>query len=81
VINQITRKVITQIHRVTELGTGKFYWKDGQWQESREVIIPALGGTVALEGQHQVFFSLNLNTLGGIRYTAATNRSAVISHI
>src|SRR5258708_6771353 len=49
----------------TELATGLHYLKDGQWLETQEQIQVAPDGSTAyaVQGPHQVTFSVNINSL------------------
>ena len=44
-----------------ELATGLHYWKEGQWQESREEFKVLPAAFVAVEGPHRVILARNLN--------------------
>jgi hypothetical protein len=61
-------QVNNRTNSYVELGSGLHFQQDGQWVESQEVIELLQGGTgaVARQGQHQVFFAPNINTLGAI---------------
>ena len=58
--------VYSQKHRYTELAAGLNYWQNGQWVESQEIIEPYTTGAIARQGQHQVIFANNLNSLGAV---------------
>jgi hypothetical protein len=59
-------RTITQYRTYIELATGLHYWKDGTWLESKEEIELFQDGAMARQGQHQVLFAPNLNTVGAI---------------
>ena len=67
-------KIVTQVHNYQELATGLNYLSNGQWVESQEVIEPVSGGAVARQGQHQVNFANNLNSLGAIDHQTPDGR-------
>jgi len=56
------------VRNYTELGSGLHYWdsKKKQWKDSKAKIKSRRGGAVANEGQQQVVFANNLNTLGAV---------------
>jgi len=60
-------KIITRIHKYTELATGLHYKNaKGEWVESKEEIETFAGGAIARQGQYQVIFANNLNSAGAI---------------
>ena len=61
-------RVRTRTSSYTELAVGMHFLKDGQWQESREVIELFQDGAVARSGAHQVIFAPNLATPGAIDF-------------
>src|ERR1035437_3790744 len=59
-------KIITRVHKFTELASGLHYQQNGQWVEAKEKIEVFAGGAIARQGQHQVIFANNLNSYGAI---------------
>jgi len=57
--------VTTNLQSYTELATGVCYLNNGQYVDSVEEVDPAAGGAQAIQGRHQVQWSLNANTPGG----------------
>ena len=49
----------------TELATGLCYLQDGQYVDSVEEVDPVAGGAQAIQGRHQVLWSLNANNPNG----------------
>lgn len=65
VTNTLNGDVGTMTNSYTELCTGVCYQQGGQWFDSVEAINPVPGGAEAIQGPHQVQWSLNANTPGG----------------
>lgn len=59
---------MTHVHKYTELASGMHYQKNGQWVESKELIVPYTTGAIAQQGPYQVIFANNLNTYGANRH-------------
>jgi hypothetical protein len=57
--------VRTNLQSYTELATGLCYLQDGQYVDSVEEVDPTANGAQAIQGRHQVQWSLNANTPGG----------------
>ena len=59
--------IITNIQSYTDLATGMHYKNSqGQWVESKELIESHPRGAIARQGQYQVIFANNLNSIGAI---------------
>jgi hypothetical protein len=60
-------RTIQRLASYTELATGLHYLNErGEWTESREEIEIFDGAAVARQGQHQIIFAANLNSVGAI---------------
>ena len=59
-------RVVTNVHRYTELMTGMHYQEKGQWLESKEAIEVYPTGAIARQGGHKVIFANNLHTAAAI---------------
>jgi len=59
-------QVVTNITKYTELASGLYFQKNGQWTESKEEIESYPGGAVAQTGSYQVIWANNLNSEGAI---------------
>jgi hypothetical protein len=57
--------VRTNLQSYTELATGLCYLQDGQYVDSVEEVEPVAGGAQAIQGRHQVRWSLNANNPNG----------------
>lgn len=57
--------VSTNLQSYTELATGLCHLQDGQYVDSFEQVDPVAGGAEAIQGQHQVRWSLNANNPNG----------------
>ena len=54
-------RTVPHLQQYTELATSLHYWKDGQWVESKEEInILPDGRAAATNGQHQVYFPVDI---------------------
>ena len=59
--------VATHVHKYTELATGMHYQDaNNRWVEAKDIIETYRGGAIARQGQYQVIFANNLNTVGAI---------------
>lgn len=67
-------KVFERQRTYQELASGLNYFKDGEWIPSIEEIEILEDGAIARQGQHQVFFPGNINTLGGIDLLTADGK-------
>lgn len=54
------------VHTYVELASGLNYLNNGAWTPSVETIEPYSSGAIAQQGQYQVIFANNLNTVGAI---------------
>jgi|GEM_PF-759283 len=59
-------RVVTNKSGYVELATGMHYFRDGEWQESRDVIELVANGAVAHHGPCPAAFSANLRAPGAI---------------
>ncbi len=75
-INQVTGAVTEQTGApYTELGCGMHYWSNGQWLPSQSLIELTPTGAAAVQGQHQAWFSPNVNTPGAVVLTTASGQT------
>ena len=59
-------RIIRRSSGYTEMAVGLHFQRDGEWVDAREEIELIPGGARAIQGQHKVSFSANINTAGAI---------------
>ena len=62
-------RTVYRTNLFTTLATGKHFWRDGQWHETKAEIELTANGAAATNGPHKVFFAPNLNTVGAVDLT------------
>jgi hypothetical protein len=82
---EVTRETengpVTETRSFVELADGLYYWRNEQWNESKdEIELMAQGGAAATKGPHQAIFAANVNTIGAITLHTP-NGTALRSHV
>src|SRR5688572_1096526 len=70
--NENGESVLTT-NRITELGTGLYFFEDDQWKESRaEISLLPNGNATARKGAHKVTFKSNIQAHGALEIQEAS---------